>query len=301
MKDSLGRLIEPDDSIAVAISNTIQTVKSMSSEEIFNVILDTITKWGLKVIAAIAIYVIGAWLIRRVKRLLHKVFTRRNVEASLASFTSSFVSISLNVMLIVILVSILGVPTSTFAALLAAGGMAVGMALSGTLQNFAGGIMILLFKPFKVGDYIEAAGHEGVVDAINITSTQIHTYDNLIIFLPNGTVANSEIKNYSIANTRRATWKINIEYTEDSQKVIDALLALVKADPRVLQDPAPYSVVSDLNVDGSLTVMLRAYTANDDTYWDVLWDTNKKIQTELTKQGIKFAVPNVQVRVGKQD
>ncbi len=298
MKDSLGRLIEPSDSIAVAITETIKTVREMSAEEIWDVVLDTITKWGLKVIAAIVIYFIGAWLIRRVKRLLQRLFVRRKVEASLASFTSSFASISLNVLLIVVLVSILGVPTSTFAALLAAGGMAIGMALSGTLQNFAGGIMILLFKPFKVGDYIEAGGYEGVVDAINITNTQIHTYDNLVIFLPNGSVSNSEIKNYSIAKNRRATWKVNIDYTENSQKVIDALLKIVKSDPRVLTDPAPYAVVSELlNNEGCITVMVRGYTVNDDTYWDVLWDMNKKIHMELPDYGINFEVPNMKVRI----
>ncbi len=300
MKDSLSRFVEPNDSIAVAITETIKTVRSMSAAEIWDVTLDTVTKWGLKVIAAVAIYFIGAWLIRRVKKLLQKLFIRRKVEASLASFTSSFASISLNILLVVVLVSILGVPTSTFAALLAAGGMAIGMALSGTLQNFAGGIMILLFKPFKVGDYIEAGGYEGVVDAINITTTQIHTYDNLIIFLPNGSVSNSEIKNYSIAKNRRATWKVNIDYSENSQKVIDALLEIVKSDPRVLTDPAPYSVVSELlNNEGCITVMVRGYTINDDTYWDVLWDINKKIHMELPNYGINFEVPNLKVRVEK--
>ncbi len=300
MKDSLSRLLEPTDSIAIAISETIKTVRSMSGKEILDVTLDTFTRWGLKVIAAIAIYFIGAWLIRRVKRLLQKLFVRRKIEASLASFTSSFASISLNILLVVVLISILGVPTSTFAALLAAGGMAIGMALSGTLQNFAGGIMILLFKPFKVGDYIEAGGHEGVVDAINITTTQIHTYDNLVIFLPNGSISNSEIKNYSMAKTRRATWKVNIDYTEDSQKVIDALLEIVKSDQRVLADPAPYSVVSELlNKEGCITVMVRGYTANDDTYWDVLWDINKKIHMELPNYDINFEVPNMKVRIEK--
>ncbi len=300
MKDSLSRLIEPTDSVAIAISETIKNVRSMSIEEIWEITLDTATRWGLKVIAAIAIYFVGAWLIRRVKRLLQRVFVRRKVEATLASFTSSFVSISLNVIFIVVIISILGVPTSTFAALLAAGGMAIGMALSGTLQNFAGGIMILLFKPFKVGDYIEAGGHEGVVDAINITNTQIHTYDNLVIFLPNGSVSNSEIKNYSTAKTRRATWKINIDYTEDSQKVIEALLEIVKSDPRVLTDPAPYAVVSELlNREGCLTVMVRGYTVNDDIYWDVLWDMNKKIHMELPGYNINFEVPNMKVRIEK--
>ncbi len=300
MKDSLSRLVEPTDSIAVAISESLKTFRSMSGEEILDVTLDTVTRWGLKVIAAIVIYFIGAWLIRRVKKLLQRVFVRRKVEASLASFTSSFTSISLNVLLIVIIVSILGVPTSTFAALLAAGGMAIGMALSGTLQNFAGGIMILIFKPFKVGDYIEAGGYEGVVDAINITTTQIHTYDNLIIFLPNGSVSNKEIKNYTMAKTRRATWKVNIDYSEDSQKVIDALLKIVKSDPRVLTDPAPYAVVSELlNTEGCITVMVRGYTVNDDTYWDVLWDMNKKIHMELPGYNINFEVPNMKVRIEK--
>ena len=168
---------DPSDTLAMEISEVIQKVSTMSGHEIWTSVADTVIKWGLKVLAALLIYLAGAWLIRRIRKMLRTVFTRRKVEPSLSSFTVSFVNISLTVLLFVVVVTILGVPASTFAALLAAGGLAVGMALSGTLQNFAGGVMILLFKPFKVGDYIEAGGYSGTVDAINITSTQIHTPD----------------------------------------------------------------------------------------------------------------------------
>ena len=152
---------------------------------VFLLIFQKIFEWNVVYcnLAALLIYLAGAWLIRRIRKMLRAVFTRRKVEPSLSSFTVSFVNISLTVLLFVVVVTILGVPASTFAALLAAGGLAVGMALSGTLQNFAGGVMILLFKPFKVGDYIEAGGYSGTVDAINITSTQIHTPDNKVVFL----------------------------------------------------------------------------------------------------------------------
>ena len=214
---------DPSDTLAMEISEVIQKVSTMSGHEIWTSVADTVIKWGLKVLAALLIYLAGAWLIRRIRKMLRAVFTRRKVEPSLSSFTVSFVNISLTVLLFVVVVTILGVPASTFAALLAAGGLAVGMALSGTLQNFAGGVMILLFKPFKVGDYIEAGGYSGTVDAINITSTQIHTPDNKVVYLPNGNLANNSIQNNTASDIRRVEWNVSISYGDDAGKGIELL------------------------------------------------------------------------------
>ena len=287
---------DPSDTLAVEISETIHKLSSMSGQEIFSSVSESIIKWGLKVLAAILLYLLGAWIIRRVKKLLRNVFTKRKVEPSLATFTVSFVNISLTVLLFVIVVSILGVPTSTFAALLAAGGLAVGMALSGTLQNFAGGVMLLLFKPFKVGDYIDANGFSGTVDAINITSTQIHTVDNKIVHLPNGSVANSNIQNYSTSELRRVDWNISVSYGDDAEKGIALLKDYLSKDPRVLNTPEPpFAALSQLG-DSAIILTARAWTKNSD-YWSLYFDINKLIYEDFPKQGMTFPYPQLDVHV----
>lgn len=284
----------PDDSLAMAIGETIKTVSSMSSSEIWQLLLDTFTKWGLKILAALLIYFIGAWLIRKIRRMLKALLTKRKVEASLSTFLVSLTNISLTVLLFVVVVTIMGVPASTFAALLAAGGLAIGMALSGTLQNFAGGVMILLFKPFKVGDYIETSGYSGTVDAINITTTQIHTVDNKIVFLPNGTVANSNIQNYSATELRRVDWNITISYGDDAGKAIDLIKTYLKEDSRVLDTPAPpFAAISELG-SSAVVITARAWTTND-AYWDLFYDMNRKIYEKLPAEGLHFPYPQLDV------
>ena len=279
---------DPSDTLAVEISETIHKLSTMSGHDIFASVTESVIKWGLKVLAAILLYLLGAWIIRRVKKLLRKVFTKRKVDPSLATFTVSFVNISLTVILFIVVVSILGVPTSTFAALLAAGGLAVGMALSGTLQNFAGGVMLLLFKPFKVGDYIDANGFSGTVDAINITSTQIHTVDNKIVHLPNGSVANSNIQNYSTSELRRVDWNISVG--------IALLKDYLKKDPRVLDTPEPpFAALSQLG-DSAIILTARAWTKNSD-YWGLYFDINKLIYEDFPKQGMTFPYPQLDVHV----
>ena len=288
--------LDPSDTLAVEISETIHKLSSMSGQEILSSVTESIIKWGLKVLAAILLYLLGAWIIRRVKKLLRKVFTKRKVDPSLATFTVSFVNISLTVILFIVVVSILGVPTSTFAALLAAGGLAVGMALSGTLQNFAVGVMRLLFKPLKVGDYIDANGFSGTVDAINITSTQIHTVDNKIVHLPNGSVANSNIQNYSTSELRRVDWNISVSYGDDAEKGIALLKDYLSKDPRVLDTPEPpFAALSQLG-DSAIILTARAWTKNSD-YWGLYFDINKLIYEDFPKHGMTFPYPQLDVHV----
>lgn len=290
---------DPSDTLAMEIGEVIQKVSTMSGQEIWTSVANTIIKLGLKILAALLIYIVGAWLIRRVKKILRNVFTRRKVEPSLSSFTISFVNISLTVLLFVMVVTILGVPASTFAALLAAGGLAIGMALSGTLQNFAGGVMILLFKPFKVGDYIETNGFGGTVDAINITTTQIHTSDNKIVFLPNGSVANTNIQNYTASNIRRVEWSVSIEYGDDAGKGIELLQKYLSDDPRVLAPPtapaAPFAALQQLG-DSAIVLVARAWT-NVENYWGLFFDINRKIYEDFPKQGMNFPFPQLDVHV----
>ena len=290
---------DPSDTLAVEISESIHKLSSMSGHEIWTSVADTVIKWGLKVLAALLIYLAGAWLIRRIKKILRTIFTRRKIDPSLSSFTISFVNISLTVLLFVIVVTILGVPASTFAALLAAGGLAVGMALSGTLQNFAGGVMLLLFKPFKVGDYIEAGGYSGTVDAINITSTQIHTPDNKIVFLPNGNLANNSIQNNTASDIRRVEWNVSISYGDDAGKGIELLQKYLSSDSRVITGPeapdAPFAAHSQ-HGDSAIVLKARAWTHGAD-YWSLFFDINRKIYEEFPKQGLSFPYPQLDVHV----
>ncbi|MBR5431091.1 MAG: mechanosensitive ion channel, partial [Bacteroidales bacterium] len=255
-------------------------------------LLDKAIDFGLKVLGALAIYIIGAWLIRRIKRLLLKIFEKRKTEKTIVSFVLSLVTLLLTVILIVITVSALGINTSSFAALLAAVGVALGMALSGTVQNFAGGIIILAFKPFKAGDYIEAQGFGGFVKEVNILNTRLITRDNKEIVLANGTLSNGNVINYSTRPIRRVDRTINVAYGTNAQECIDALVAIMKEDPRILDSSTPgaadpFAALEAQN-SSDISFTVRAWVKTPD-YWDVFFDLNQRMYTELPAKGIHFA------------
>lgn len=272
-------------------------------------------QFGLKVLAALAIYLVGAWLIKRVKVLLDKIFTRRNTEQTLATFVTSFLSIMLTIILVIISVSTLGVDTTSLAALLAAGGMAIGMALSGTVQNFAGGIMLLVFKPFKAGDFIDAQGVKGTVQEVSIVATSLLTVDNRIVVLPNGALANGNIDNYSAKPYRRVDIEVSVAYGTDADKCIATLNELIRQEPFAIADGCarnaqgePVPMGKDANPDYEPFVALLALNANDITfvtrtwtdanhYWDVFFGLKKRFYNELPKQGYKFAYPHCDVTI----
>ena len=277
--------------------------------------------FGLKVVAALLIYLIGSWLISYVKKLLKRMFLRRQTERTLASFITSLVSISLTVILIVVTVGTLGVNTTSLAALLAAGGMAIGMALSGTVQNFAGGIMLLVFKPFRAGDFISAQGTSGKVVEVNITATKVLTVDNRVVILPNGALSNGTIDNYSARPLRRVEWQVSVAYGSDAEGCRQTILRMLAEDGRVLQAdtdmnelyksmdisayqlnaigyrmdaiPAPFVGLLSLNAN-DITFVVRAWTRNGD-YWDLFFDMQQRFYTELPKHGYQFAYPHVDV------
>ena len=287
---------------------------------------ETMLQFGLKVLAALLLYVVGAWLISILKRGMKRMFERRNTEPTLASFISSFVSISMTVLLVIISISTLGVNTTSLAALLAAGGMAIGMALSGTVQNFAGGLMLLAFKPFKAGDFIEAQGQSGKVIEVNITATKILTTDNRVVILPNGALSNGTINNYSGRPLRRVEWLVSVSYGVDAAACKKAILAIVNSDERVLQSdtnmdklykelnitkyqlstvnyrmdaiPAPFVALKSLN-ENDITFVVRAWVRGVD-YWDVFFGLQERFYTELPPQGFTFAYPHVDVTMLKE-
>ena len=290
-------------------------------EDFWQEVLDKLAHFGIQVLIAILIFVVGWWLIKLVQRALKRIFTRHRVEPTLASFINSFVSITLTVVLIVISIGTLGVNTTSVAALLAAGGMAVGMALSGTLQNFAGGLMLLAFKPFKAGDFIEAQGHAGTVIEVNITATKILTKDNRVVILPNGILSNGTINNFSGRPLRRVEWEVSVSYGVDAAACKEAIMAIINSDKRVLQAdtnmnklykelhitqyqlstvnyrmnaiPAPFVALKSLN-SSDITFVARAWVRGDD-YWDVFFDLQERFYTELPPQGFTFAYPHIEL------
>ena len=292
-------IAERADSAKVTIEQFAENLAKDPSTTLQNLGQDAI-EFGIKLVVAILVYMLGAWLIGRIKKSLQRVFTRKNTDKVLSSFVISITTITLTILLITAVIGTLGVNTTSFAALLAAGGMAIGMAMSGTVQNFAGGIMILAFKPFKAGDFIEAQGYSGTVTTVSITSTTLTTTDNRTIIIPNGTLINGNINNFSRNPVRRVEWNIGVEYGTDAELCCSKLLELVKADPRVIDSSVkgaadPSAVVSQLG-DSAVVFTVKAWVRTPD-YWDVLYDYNKTVYTELPKAGINFPFPQMDVHL----
>ncbi|MBQ9524641.1 MAG: mechanosensitive ion channel [Bacteroidaceae bacterium] len=248
---------------------------------------------GKSILMAIVIYIAGKFIIKLINRLVRQMLERKGVDSTIQSFLKSFVNILLNVLLIITVISALGVNTTSFAALLASVGVAAGMALSGNLQNLAGGLIILLFKPFKVGDFVEAQGTMGTVKEIQIIHTILLTVDNKEIYLPNGSLSSGSITNYSKMGTRRVDFTVNVEYGTNVEKVMNALKAIAESDERILNEPAPFYAVSAL-AESSVNFTFRVWVNGAD-YWPVFFDTNKKIYEEFNRQSIKFPFPQLQI------
>ena len=251
---------------------------------------------GKSIIVAVVIYFVGKALITLVNRMLSGVMERRKVDPAIQSFAKSLANILMMILLVISVVSALGVNTTSFAALLASGGVAVGMALSGNLQNLAGGIVILLFRPFKVGDYIEAQGTGGTVSEIQIFHTILTTSDNKKIYLPNGALSSGNITNYSKEPLRRVDFIVAVEYGEDIDKVRKALKDILDKDERVLQEPAPVIVLGAL-ADSSVNITVRVWVKSEN-YWNVFFQTNETIYNEFNRQGINFPYPQLTIHQG---
>lgn len=277
----------------------IEHVTTTPAEELLKELLSDIIQFGLKVLAALLIYCVGAWIIKKIKKILSNIFAKRHTEKAIASFTMSLVSITLTILLIILTVGTLGVNTTSLAALLAAGGMAIGMALSGTVQNFAGGIMLLVFKPFKAGDFIEAQGFSGTVSEVNIVSTKLRTTDNRTIVLPNGALSGGTINNISQNPTRRVEWKVTVEYGSDVQTARKVVLGMLTSDKRILTGsdaPAEPNVSLSALLDSSIELQIRCWVKTED-YWDVLYAINEQIYNELPQNGINFPFPQLDVHI----
>ena len=293
-------MIPSQETIKSGTERLIDTLSTSTPAEIMHELLHEILIFGLKVVAALLIYLIGGWVIRRIMRILRRGFERKGTDRTIVSFTSSLVSIVLWVILIIVTISALGINTTSLAALLAAGGVTFGMAMSGTVQNFSGGIMILIFKPFKAGDYIEAQGFAGTVQEVNIVNTKLLTYDNKVLILPNGALSNGNITNYSTCALRRIDKVFSVSYGADVEKVRQVILDIAAKDPRILDKETPGAAdpfigLSELN-NSSVDCKVRVWVRRED-YWGVFYDLTEAIYKGLPENGISFPFPQLDVHL----
>lgn len=257
-----------------------------------------VAEFGTRMIAALLIWWVGFWVAKKIVASLTFAMNARKVDPSLSSFTSSFLSITLKVFVVIIILTTLGVQMTSIVAVLGAASLAVGMALSGTLQNVAGGMIILLFKPFRVGDaIITSDGKSGFVKKIMIFTTQMNTFDNQVLFLPNGALANGVITNLSMGKNRRTDLTVGVSYGDDVEKARKLVLKILQKDKRVLKDPAPIVFLSSLD-DSAVTINIRYWTSFDDLYTTQA-DVLETIYEEFPKNKLNFPFPQIDVHMKK--
>lgn len=272
-----------------------QVSQSLVSPEFYNLLLDSAVSLAKRLATALVVFFIGKMIINWVKNLVFKIMEKKGVEPSLSSFCKSLINVVLYFTLIIIIIDILGLETSSFVALFASAGVAIGMALSGTLQNFAGGVMLLLFRPFKIGDYIVAQGNEGVVKEIQIFNTIINTADGKTIIMPNGALSTNIMVNVTANGIRRVEWTFGIAYGDNVDEARNIILSVLAANEKVLKDPAIYVAVKELN-SSSVDFCAHGWVKCAD-YWGVLHGVNEAVYKEFNKKGINIPFPQMDVHV----
>ncbi|VXD14845.1 mechanosensitive ion channel family protein [Marinoscillum sp. 108] len=255
-------------------------------------------EYGPKVVLAIITLIIGLWIISVLTRGFGRVMEKRNFDRSLTPFLKTLLSALLKVMLFISVIGMVGIEVTSFIAILGAAGLAVGLALQGTLQNFAGGVIILLLRPFKVGDVIDAKGYTGTVKEIHIFYTIINTFDKKVVYIPNGTLANSDMTNLSQEEDRRNEWKFGIAYGDDVDKAKTLLRKFIDEDERILKEPEPFIAVHSLG-DSSVNLVVRTWSKAGDL-WPVYFDMNEKVYKEFAKEGLNIPFPQLDVHMHNQ-
>jgi small conductance mechanosensitive channel len=259
--------------------------------------IDTLILYAPKLVLAILVLILGLWIVKLISKGVNKLMKKQDIDASLRPFLTGLLSAILKIMLVISVIQMIGVQMTSFVAILAAVGFAVGLALSGTLQNFAGGVMILIFRPFKIGDVIEAQGHVGSVKEIQIFNTIMKTPDNKTIIIPNAPLSTGSMVNYSTEENRRVDFTFGIGYDDDIDKAKEVLSALIKADSRIFTDPAPFIAVSEL-ADSSVNFVVRVWSKASD-YWGIYFDMNEAVKKEFDKQKISIPYPQTDVHLHK--
>ena len=297
-QDKIDNLILPDSVQKAQFTEAVTKIMNTDYKELVIGFANELVWVGLKIVLAMLIWIAGRWIIRRLLVMLDRIFTRRNVDSSLRSFLRNLCKVVMSLMLLLTVVQMLGVNVTSILALFASATLAIGMALSGTMQNFAGGVMILLLKPYRVGDYISAQGQSGTVREIMLFSTCIETPDKQTIYIPNSSISTDIINNHSVSNVRRADIIVSIAYGDDVDVARNAIMELIAADDRILKDPKPSVIVKAL-ADSSVNLSVRMWCSNPD-YWGVIGDMNERIYKTLPEKGIHFPFPQLDVHIVKE-
>jgi small conductance mechanosensitive channel len=273
----------------------MQSDKGINFDAIMAGMADAISTWGLRVVGALAVLIIGWMAAKVLRRSVRKALERSSLDNTLVPFIASLAYYAMLIFVVVAVLSLFGIQTTSFIAVLGAAGFAVGLALQGTLSNFAAGVMLLVFRPFKVGDYIEAGGAAGSVQEIAVFATTLHSPDNVRIVVPNSSIYGQMVKNYSTNETRRNDMVIGIDYSDDIGKAVETIRKLLAADSRVLKDPAPVIVVGELG-DSSVNLFVRPWCTKGD-YWGLRWDLTRSIKVELEAAGCSIPFPQTDVHL----
>lgn len=258
-------------------------------------LLDKVISYLPSVIAALVILILGFWVIKLTLNRIKKIMVKREVDPGVRGFALSILGVALKVLLFIIVITKLGIETTSFAAIIAAAGLAIGLALQGSLSNFAGGVLIILLKPFKVGDFIDAQGESGTVEDITIFYTYLTTFNNQRVVIPNGQLSNNKVTNYSYEPLRKNALTVGISYDSDIKKAREVLLNIVNSDERTLEEPAPVVFVAGLG-DNSVDLSLRFWAKKED-YWGLHFDTIEKLKVELEAAGVSFPFPQKDVHL----
>lgn len=267
----------------------------MDFSNLLNIVYEYLTVYGLRVVAAVAIFIIGRWVAGGVANLIKRMMQKSKTDETLVKFVRSLCYIAMLAFVIIAALNQLGIQTASFIAVLGAAGLAIGLALQGSLGNFAAGVLMIIFKPFKVGDFIEGAGIAGVVEEIQIFTTKLLTPDNKTVIVPNAKMTGDNIVNYTMKGTRRVDMVFGIGYDDDIDQARKVIQDIINADERVLKDPAPMVAVSELG-DSSVNFTARAWTAAGD-YWSFYFDTTEKVKKQFDAEGISIPFPQRDVHV----
>ncbi len=278
-----------------ATENVTQTVSETVNYADPQFWIDKSIEWGTKLLIAIAILVVGMMIVKKLTKITNKVLRKKEFDESLTTFLSSMVGITLKILVIITALGQLGVEMTSFIALIGAAGLAIGMAFSGTLGNFAGGVMILIFKPYKVGDYILAQGEEGFVKEIQIFNTILLTLDNKTVIVPNGAMANGNMVNFTMQEKRRVDFTVGIAYGDDYEKAKSTLEKFINEDDKILKDEPNFIGLVEL-ADSSVNLTLRVWCKTED-YWDVYFKMNERIYKEFEQVGLNIPFPQLDVHI----
>lgn len=270
-----------------------------NAEQYLNMVYEWVVRNGINLITGIVVLIVGLWVIGLLTRSVARLMEKRNLNPSLQPFLKSIFNITLKILLVITVMSMIGIQMTSFIAIIGAAGLAIGMALSGTLQNFAGGVILLILKPFKAGDYVTAGSHSGTVKEIQIFFTVLKTPDNKTIILPNGSISNNSIVNFSEEPTRRVDLEFGIGYEDDIDKAKEILWGIIKNDERILKEPEAMVAVKEL-ANSSVNIAVRVWVNSGD-YWPYFWDIHEKVKKEFDKNGVSIPFPQTDVHLYKTE